>query len=354
MYLSAHTIQFAVGSFGGNRRFNMSAINYKNFTLNSSGDTAPWSDLEVQFHKDIINTVVGDAVTVGMDTTGHKHPRLYSDTSTIVLEGSSNEICVPTGITVRVGSDCTISSDSSSNLEIWSTGDIHMLSDIEMAQNKIIKSDTGTLTICGDGINLQKIAGGYPDVFFYEDNMYLRASSTTNVIFDDDAGVCKITPSAQNLQLYSEAPGATGPAIQIFQKSASPAASDWPGAIEIYGNNAAWEQTRYLSVQSKITATNDGTERSEAYFTVLYNGGYVSCLILDGFESTIQTGLYVLDAKDVRFGTTTGTKLGTGATEKIGVWGKTPIVQPVLATGAGHVVDDVITVLQNIGWCKQS
>lgn len=32
----------------------------------------------------------------------------------------------------------------------------------------------------------------------------------------------------------------------------------------------------------------------------------------------------------------------------------TPIAQPILATGAGHTVDDVITVLQNLGLVKQS
>lgn len=39
---------------------------------------------------------------------------------------------------------------------------------------------------------------------------------------------------------------------------------------------------------------------------------------------------------------------------KVGFYGKTPIDQAVLATGAGHTVDDVITALQNLGLVKQS
>lgn len=56
-------------------------------------------------------------------------------------------------------------------------------------------------------------------------------------------------------------------------------------------------------------------------------------------------------------GTTTGTKIGvTGGSsgEKWGFFGAAPIVQPLLATGASATVDNVITVLQNLGLCRQS
>lgn len=54
------------------------------------------------------------------------------------------------------------------------------------------------------------------------------------------------------------------------------------------------------------------------------------------------------------FDTATGTKIGTGTTQKIGFWNATPVVQQVLATGGGATVDNVITFLQTIGLCKQS
>lgn len=54
------------------------------------------------------------------------------------------------------------------------------------------------------------------------------------------------------------------------------------------------------------------------------------------------------------FGTSTGTKIGTGTTQKIGFWNATPVVQQVLATGTGATVDDVISLLQTLGLCKQS
>jgi len=53
-------------------------------------------------------------------------------------------------------------------------------------------------------------------------------------------------------------------------------------------------------------------------------------------------------------GTTTGTKIGTATTQKIGFWNATPVVQQVLATGGGATVDNVITLLQTLGLCRQS
>ncbi len=52
------------------------------------------------------------------------------------------------------------------------------------------------------------------------------------------------------------------------------------------------------------------------------------------------------------FGTTTGTKIGTATTQKLGFWNVTPVVQQVLATGG--TADNIITFLQTIGLCRQS
>lgn len=41
-----------------------------------------------------------------------------------------------------------------------------------------------------------------------------------------------------------------------------------------------------------------------------------------------STGFYMMEGKDFEFGTTTGTKIGRGATQKLGFWGATPVVRP--------------------------
>lgn len=53
---------------------------------------------------------------------------------------------------------------------------------------------------------------------------------------------------------------------------------------------------------------------------------------------TFNESLILADAKNITFGTTTGTKIGTATTEKIGFWNTTPIVQPTTAITAGAFV----------------
>lgn len=53
-------------------------------------------------------------------------------------------------------------------------------------------------------------------------------------------------------------------------------------------------------------------------------------------------------------GTLRGMTLGASASVPLSVHGVTPIVQPVLATGAAHSVDDVITALQAFGMVRQA
>lgn len=64
--------------------------------------------------------------------------------------------------------------------------------------------------------------------------------------------------------------------------------------------------------------------------------------------------VFLPDGVDVAMGTVTGSHFPFAANEKLGFWGQTPVVQQVLATGAGHTVDDVITFLQLVGLCRQS
>jgi hypothetical protein len=63
------------------------------------------------------------------------------------------------------------------------------------------------------------------------------------------------------------------------------------------------------------------------------------------------TNLQFLDAYDIKLGTTTGTKIGTGATEKIGFWNATPVVQPTAvadATDATTVITQLNALLSRL------
>lgn len=103
---------------------------------------------------------------------------------------------------------------------------------------------------------------------------------------------------------------------------------------------------------------------NNATFLYSYNGAKLS-LGTRTYAGAFQPRLTFNDAAGVQtwthseginyvFGTSTGTKIGTAAAQKLGFWNATPVVQQVLATGASHTVDDIISLLQTLGLCRQS
>jgi hypothetical protein len=67
--------------------------------------------------------------------------------------------------------------------------------------------------------------------------------------------------------------------------------------------------------------------------------------ILDQSGSTNNYAIYT-GAGNIR--------LMSSASDKLGFHGTAPIAQQLLATGAGATADNIITVLQNLGLCRQS
>lgn len=80
-------------------------------------------------------------------------------------------------------------------------------------------------------------------------------------------------------------------------------------------------------------------------------------LTVTKIAATTFTGNITISTKNIVTDTTTGTQIGTvggAAGQKLGFFAATPIVQPLLATGAGATVDNVITALQNLGLVRQT
>jgi len=105
----------------------------------------------------------------------------------------------------------------------------------------------------------------------------------------------------------------------------------------------------YPTFASAALMCDNGSQTSDIF--VARDNGTAKISIVDGGNLTFAA------AVNVAFDTVTGTKIGTvggAAGQKIAFWNSIPIVQPVLATGVSATVDNVITVLQNLGLCRQS
>lgn len=81
--------------------------------------------------------------------------------------------------------------------------------------------------------------------------------------------------------------------------------------------------------------------------------------LLGFYKYTFQHDLDIFDRKNIKLGSTVGTKIGTEATQKLAFYGETPIIQQSTFTVAtGGVVQDagartnlasIKTILTNIG-----
>lgn len=78
----------------------------------------------------------------------------------------------------------------------------------------------------------------------------------------------------------------------------------------------------------------------------------VSPGLLAVFNGVSATTFADFQIQNLVTSTTTGTKIGTSATQKIGFFGGTPIVRPVLATGS--TADQIIIALQSLGLVSQT
>ena len=108
-----------------------------------------------------------------------------------------------------------------------------------------------------------------------------------------------------------------------------------------------------------VIATYYGPNSTPSFANLkISNGGYVGSVsdtdalqIEAGGNVVLTQSLIIGDAGNIIFDTTTGSKIGTSTTQKIGFWNTTPVVQPTAvadATGAGDVVAQLNALLARI------
>lgn len=130
------------------------------------------------------------------------------------------------------------------------------------------------------------------------------------------------------------------------------------GTIELNTNSvdSTWINQ---AIKAKSGQTGDLTQWRNSSGTTI---AYVSAAGLASFA-----GLSIVDANNIAVGSTTGTKIGTSNTQKLGFWNATPIVQPTTAIAAatfvantsgiaddtatfdGYTIGQIVKALRNMG-----
>ncbi len=206
-------------------------------------------------------------------------------------------------------------------------------------------SVTITSNYVGVGNTSNQLAGG-SDLTFTNDT----AAKTLTITSGSSTALVRVTPVASGNSGFSNTTSAhPGTGSGLLLPFVAGSQSDGPG---IWWTNGTYGGLAGIWLSGGFNL--QGWNSSNSSLKIRKGTGTSS----DGavqFQLDPDTNAMTLgDAVNIVVNTTTGTKIGTATGQKIGVWNATPVVQQVLATGAGATVDNVISLLQTLGLCKQS
>jgi hypothetical protein len=175
----------------------------------------------------------------------------------------------------------------------------------------------------------------------------LVGGSSGQLVFNDAgayAGVSTATVSSGDITLTGRLINSTAGAL-----SASPVRLNGTWLVSGGANNTTFPQL-YVSPSTASTGTSWSTTgtglgiNAPASFT-----GDLAHLLINGTSEWrwSNTTFTIADANDIAVGTTTGTKIGTATTQKLGFWNVAPVIQPASADQAA--LGAVTTVGTNTG-----
>jgi hypothetical protein len=195
----------------------------------------------------------------------------------------------------------------------------------------LMSADSGSVAsrirLYGQYVGIGESAPAYPVHLTY-------SAAAGNALFIESKIVD--AASAADITLYHHRNGAAGVAADIIS------------SLNYRGNNDAGSPSSldYGAISGVIVDPTSGAEEGKLDFQVADAGVLTSRLTLEGAALTFA------DAVDLAFDTTTGTKIGTATTQKIGFFDATPVVQPAAiadltttaTTGTLPTADGTVTI----------
>lgn len=246
-------------------------------------------------------------------------------------------------------------------LQAWSNPAAAQL--LQVTAAGVLEGADGTGTD-GSGNDVQ-IAGGRPTGAGSGGAVRLQVApsgntgTTLQALYDkiniaDFGTIWQVNPGSTDiLRMVSLAPASAGTTLQrvpgIFFRGFY-----WTGSISQFaevGTDLNLTSTAPLYQWRVVTAASPRLHVDQAGNVTVGTSPLTTALF------NVGGSMAIADAGNVVLGTTTGTQFGTvggAAGQKMAWWGATPAVQPLFAAGAGHTVDQLVTVLQTMGLLRQT
>jgi hypothetical protein len=350
----------------------MSAVN-----LNSG---TGWTQNNISIKKQMV--VSSNFIPIAVNSQTGTTSNVYFESNTIIAPGGSPATGIAAvGITNSNFLNNTIDS-SSANAIFISGGNVSQRFNNRQLDGTPVSGETGL----GDLIQVQTTSVTTGTVVMLANKSVLRITAALTGALQITLPLASSIPAGNSITILDPGGfssdvnvlfvarsgsdtinGSTSPIIALIGQGSQELISDGVSKWTFGTSYIVSPANLYLEGGNATVMRTAGTDRwyvnsSGHVITVVdnaYNLGESAHRFKDAFfGGNVNAGGHILaEGANVVLGTSTGSQIATvgGASgQKLAVWGKTPIVQPVLATGAGHTADDIITVLQNIGWVRQS
>jgi len=193
-------------------------------------------------------------------------------------------------------------------------------------QGNAIANQIGTITGSGSPVGSVTPLFIGQDYFDTAGTNWWRAIGTTNTSWVEIGGASEAISGPTTItaaNAHALAVGANGTTNPVFNVDAS-AASVATG-MNVKGNAAG---SGVAEAVTSSTTNESLTIDAKGSGTITLNGTATGAVV-------IGNGLNITDATNVVLGSTTGTKIGTATTQKLGFFGSTPVVQQAGATASG-------------------
>jgi len=120
--------------------------------------------------------------------------------------------------------------------------------------------------------------------------------AVTSAKLDNNITITTADNSSQLILSSTDTDSSSGPVLELFRNSSSPADNDATGLIYFYGENDNDEKIAYAAIDSRIVDASDGTEDGRIEVaTILAGTAGVSRILMDATETVINDNSKDLD-----------------------------------------------------------
>ena len=277
------------------------------------------------------NIGIGFAALSGALNSGNQNIGIGTQAGHQITTGSNN-VCL------GVNAGYSIVSGSSNmyigyQCGLYNTGDNNIAVGVSTLQGSSGLS-TGTENVGIGGSSLLSVQSGTSNVGIGYVALQSVTSGNQNVAIGRQAGFSVVTGSANLFLGYQAGYNETGSNKLYIENSTSTTPLIYGefdnDLVRIYG------MLYIRKTSEQIRAEYDASN----YFstTVSSTGGVTFDAVGSGAGFTFSDDVTLADAKNLIFNTTTGTKIGTATTQKLGFFNATPIARPA---SAGAITDSI-------------